>query len=50
MIGNITMASRAAIRGGLSVEEAFTVADSLIQQLEEIDNIPEVSAFKQEAQ
>ncbi len=50
VIGNITMASRAAIRGGLSVEEAFTVADSLIQQLEEIDNIPEVSAFKQEAQ
>ncbi len=50
VIGNITMASRAAIRGGLSVEEAFTVADSLIQQLEEIDNIPEVSAFKKEAQ
>lgn len=50
VIGNITMASRAAIRGGLSVEEAFTVADSLIQQLEEIDSIPEVSAFKQEAQ
>ena len=44
------MASRAAIRGGLSVEEAFTVADSLIQQLEEIDNIPDVSAFKQQAQ
>lgn len=50
VVGNITMASRAAIRGGLSVEEAFTVADSLIQQLEEIDNIPEVSAFKEEAQ
>lgn len=50
VIGNITMASRAAIRGGLSVEEAFTVADSLIRQLEEIDNIPEVSAFKQKAQ
>ena len=50
VIGNITMASRAAIRGGLSVEEAFTVADSLIQQLEEIDNIPDVSAFKQQAQ
>lgn len=50
VIGNITMASRAAIRGGVSVEEAFTVADSLIQQLEEIDNIPDVSAFKEEAQ
>ncbi len=50
VIGNITLASRAAIRGGLSVEEAFTVADSLIQQLEEIETIPEVSAFKQEAQ
>lgn len=50
VIGNITMASRAAIRGGLSVEEAFTVADSLIRQLEELDSILEVSVFKQEAQ
>lgn len=48
-VGNITLASRAAIRGGVTVEQAFSLADSLCQQLEEIDNIPEVEVFKQEA-
>lgn len=49
-IGNITMASRAAVRGGVSAELAFSMADSFIQQLEEIDNVSEVEAFKRAAQ
>lgn len=49
-VGNITLASRAAIRGGISVEKSFSMADSLIQQVEKIDNIPEVEAFKRESQ
>lgn len=48
-IGNITLASRAAIRGGLQVEQSFSMADSLIQQVEELDNVPEVEMFKREA-
>ena len=44
------MASRAAIRGGISVEKSFSMADSFIQQVEEIDNVPEVEAFKRESQ
>lgn len=49
-IGNITLASRAAIRGGLSTENSFSMADSMIQQVEEINNIPEVEMFKRECQ
>ncbi|SKC09364.1 AraC-type DNA-binding protein [Lachnospiraceae bacterium] len=49
-IGNITLASRAAIRGGVSPEKSFSLTDSLIRKLEKIDNIPEVEAFKREAQ
>lgn len=49
-IGNITMASRAAIRGGVSVELAFSMADSFIQQIEEIDDVSEVETFKRAAQ
>lgn len=49
-VGNITLASRAAIRGGMTVEKSFSLADSLIQQVEEIDNIPEVEIFKRKAQ
>ena len=49
-MGNITLASRAAIRGGISVEKSFSMADSFIQQVEEIDNVPEVEAFKRESQ
>lgn len=48
-IGNITLASRAAIRGGLNVEQSFSMADSLIQQVEELDSVPEVEIFKREA-
>lgn len=49
-IGNITLASRAAIQGGLSAENSFSMADSMIQQVEEITAIPEVEAFKRECQ
>lgn len=49
-IGNITLASRAAIRGGVSLENSYSMADSMIQQVEEINNIPEVEAFKRECQ
>lgn len=49
-IGNITMASRAAVKGGLNAELAFSMADSFIQQLEEIENITEVEVFKRTAQ
>lgn len=49
-IGNITMASRAAVRGGISAELAFSMADSFIQQLEEIDDVSEVEVFKRAAQ
>lgn len=48
-IGNITLASRAAVSGGVSVEQSFSMADSFIQQVEELDNIPEVEMFKREA-
>ncbi len=49
-VGNITLASRAAIRGGVGVEQSFSLADSLIQQVEEIGSVPEVEVFKREAQ
>lgn len=49
-IGNITLASRAAIQGGVSLENSYSMADSMIQQVEEINNIPEVEAFKRECQ
>ena len=47
-IGNVTLASRAAIRGGMSVEKSFSLADSFIQQIEDIENIPEIEVFKRE--
>ena len=47
-IGNVTLASRAAIHGGMSVEKSFSLADSFIQQVEEIENIPEIEVFKRE--
>jgi AraC-like DNA-binding protein len=48
-IGNITQASRAAIDGGVNVEESFSVTDSFIQQVEELDSVPEVEMFMREA-
>lgn len=47
-IGNVTLASRAAIRGGVTVEQSFTMADSFIQHIEELDTISDVIAFKTE--
>ena len=49
-IGNITLASRTAVEAGVSVEKSFTMADSMIRQIEEIDNVIEVEAFKRMAQ
>lgn len=48
-IANITLASRAAIRGGVNVEQSFSMADSLIRQVEELESVPEVEIFKREA-
>lgn len=36
----VTLASRAAIRGGLPYEIAYTLSDSIIQKLEECSDIP----------
>ena len=41
---------RTAVEAGVSVEKSFTMADSMIQQIEEIDNVTEVEAFKRMAQ
>ena len=49
-VGNITLASRSAIRGGISKEWSFSMADSFIQQIEELDSVPAVIALKREAQ
>lgn len=49
-VGNITLASRTAIEAGVSVEKSFTMADGLIQRIEEITTVSEVEAFKREAQ
>lgn len=45
-IGNITLASRAAISGGMSVEKSFSMADSFSQQVEELGSVLEVEMFK----
>lgn len=49
-VGNITLASRSAIQGGVSKEQSFSMADSFIQQIEELNTVPEVVAMKREAQ
>ena len=49
-IGNITLASRAAIRGGLSPEISFSMADRFIQEVERLETVPEVEMFKRESQ
>lgn len=38
----ITLASRAAIRGGILPEEAFSLADSYIQEIENCNDVPTV--------
>lgn len=49
-VGNITLASRIAIRGGVNKEQSFSMADSFIQQIEKLNSVPEVIALKREAQ
>ncbi len=49
-IGNITLASRSAILGGLPAEQSFTMADSFILQLEEMESVPEVTLLNREAE
>lgn len=47
-IGNVTLASRAAIRGGVSVEASFSMADIFIQQIEKMSDIDEIIMYKRE--
>ncbi|OPJ64897.1 helix-turn-helix domain-containing protein [Clostridium oryzae] len=44
-ICTITIATRAAIKGGLDSEVAYTLSDSYIQALEEITDIKEINQF-----
>ena len=44
----VTLASRSAIRGGLSPEIAFSLSDSYIQQIEEINDISNLTYFAKE--
>lgn len=46
-IATITLATRAAIEGGLHYEVAYTMGDMQIQELEEINNIPDIISFKE---
>ena len=48
-IGNITLASRAAIHGGVSVEASFSMADIFIQQIEDMTDIDEIIMYKKVA-
>lgn len=47
-IGNVTLASRAAIRGGVDAEISFSMADIFIRQIEEMNNISEIEEYKKE--
>lgn len=49
-IVDITLASRAAINGGMDVEESFTIADSFILEVEKATTIDQATAIKLEAQ
>lgn len=44
----VTLASRSAIRGGLSPEISFSLSDSYIQQIEEINDISNLMYFAKE--
>lgn len=48
-IGNVTLASRAAIRGGISAEASFSMADVFIQQIETMSDIDEIITYKRVA-
>jgi AraC-like DNA-binding protein len=44
-ICNVTLATRAAIEGGIHSELAFTLSDSYIQRVEEMQNIQDISSL-----
>ena len=46
----ITLASRAAIEGGLLPEEAFSMADGFIQKIEELTNIVQIDGAMRQAE
>lgn len=48
-IAGITLATRAAMEGGLHSEIAYTMSDLYIQRLEELHDIPSVSRLRTEA-
>ncbi|WP_058308443.1 AraC family transcriptional regulator [Gracilibacillus massiliensis] len=47
-IAMITLATRAAIRGGVHPEDAYSLGDVLIQDLEELTSISKVSWYREE--
>lgn len=47
-IGNVTLASRAAIKGGIDEETSFSMADVFIRQIEEMTSISEIEEYKNE--
>ncbi|MDO5539603.1 MAG: helix-turn-helix domain-containing protein [Eubacteriales bacterium] len=49
-IVNVTTSSRAAIRGGLHYEKAYTLSDCCIRQIEKCDDINEIRALYKAAQ
>ena len=46
----ITLASRAAIRGGMIPEEAFSMVDGYIMRIEEMNNIVKIAAMMRQAE
>lgn len=46
----LTLASRAAIRGGLDPETAFTIVDAYAQQIEKLQTEPEIDKAAREAE
>ena len=46
----ITLASRAAIRGGMIPEEAFSMVDGYIMRIEEMNNIVKITAMMRQAE
>lgn len=48
LIGSCALCSRAAIAGGVEAGEAFTLADSFIQTLEELNNVTSLAALEED--
>lgn len=47
-IATITLATRAAIRGGVHPEDAYSLGDIMIQELEELNTIEKTSRYREE--